>query len=349
MMNDNQKEIEKLENLLKAKVELKIPEWKEDLLFQEPKYVLKDQNISSLIYKIAAIVFFIFFIGIYYFYNSYQRNQSSKKQNVFLQENQAIGIVLLAKGENFIIDKTNQKKKIFTGNLIYPYSKIETENQSKVEILLDKRIHIRIDENTSILINYENLHWEIKQLHGISYHNVMKIHNKENYLVETPTIIAGVRGTFFKVQNQNHRTIIEVLNGIIDIYKIQKNEEDKKIIIQEDNLKENQSIEFYENKKILKKDAKNQKLFVIYNDMNQNLNLFSNELWEEVKKIPSTKNEKEIEEVYNKRLEIILLKDGRRMQGIIASQIGNKLILHTTEGIFVVNTEDIKEIIFKEN
>lgn len=349
-MKDNQREIQELENLLKVKIELKVPEWKENLLFEEPKYKLKNQNIFFGPYKIAAVIFFIFFIGIYYFYKIYQWNQLSKNQNVFTQENQAIGIVLLAKGENFIIDKTNQKKKIFTGNLIYPNFKIETTNLSKVEILLDKRIHIRIDQNTSIFILYENLHWEIKQLHGISYHNVMKIYDKENYFVETPTIIAGVRGTFFKIENQNLTTKIEVLKGNIDIYKIEKSEEsDKKIIIQEDKLEENQSLEFYENKKILKKDAKNQKLFVIYNNMNQNLNLFSNELWEEVKKIPSTKNEKEIEQVYNKRLEIILLKDGRKMEGIIASQIGNKLILHTTEGIFVVNTDDIKEIIFKEN
>jgi len=46
-------------------------------------------------------------------------------------------------------------------------------------------------------------------------------------------------------------------------------------------------------------------------------------------------------------VEKIHLVDGRILEGVIASQVGNKIILHTTTGIFIVNIDDVKEITFE--
>ncbi len=167
--------------------------------------------------------------------------------------------------------------------------------------------------------------------------------------METPTTIAGVRGTFFKVRNQNHFQEIEVSKGKVVVFLKEKSQQNIVQIKQFEILTKNNYFYFdQKNKKIEKKYAKNLELDVIYNQMIKNLKeINEKELWEEIKKIPNTNNKKDIEKVYNKRVEIIRLKDGRILEGVIASQLNNQVILHTTKGIFVININEIKEILYQ--
>ncbi|MFN3603252.1 MAG: FecR domain-containing protein [Leptonema sp. (in: bacteria)] len=345
MKNKINEDIEKLESLLRSKLEIPTPEWKEELLYKNPIYPLQT-NILSSYYKIAAIGFLILSFTFFYFkFTNFDRIKISKTQEQ--GDKKAIGIVLFVKGDSFFYDQEHPQK-LYVGNLIYKNTLIETKENGKVEILLDKKIHIRIERNTKIKLDYQNNQWNLYQEKGISYHDV-KLKEKENYYIETPAIIAGVRGTFLKIKNQQNLTEIEVLNGKVAVLRsLEKENNTLKSFIQETVIKENSSIEIqHNNGKILKKDAKKQEMVVTYIEMTKNREIFTEGLWEEIKKMPLTKNKKEIEQVYNKRVEIIKLKDGRILQGIIASQIEDKIILHTTEGILVVNTEDIKEIVYE--
>ena len=51
--------------------------------------------------------------------------------------------------------------------------------------------------------------------------------------------------------------------------------------------------------------------------------------------------------MYGQSLEKIILKDGRILQGVVASQQGDRLMLHTTSGVVVVRRQDVQEIVYE--
>lgn len=341
-MKFNEEDIKKIEEILRTKPQIQIPEWREELLYEEIKYSIT--KISY--YKIAALLISIFTIGIMYYFHLlevYKRIENTQLQ--IEKSKNGLGVVVYVKGNSFLYDQEQNTKKVYTGTLVYTNDTIETKNDAKLEILLDKRIYIRIDSDTKIQLKNQDLIWKIHQERGISYHDI-KLNQKENYYIETPTTIAGIRGTFLKIENQAEFTNIEVLKGKVEVFRKSQQGQIPNYLIQEEILEKNHSLFISNNEKKIIKNEKNQNLFVIYNEMVKNKEVFLNEVWEEIKKIPFTRNKNEIEQVYNKRVEIIKLRDGRILEGIIASQQKNNVILHTTEGIILVKLEDIKEIIF---
>ncbi len=341
-MKSNIEDIKKLENILRTKPNIQIPEWKESLLYEKPKYS-KD---SIFYYRTVALLLFIFTLGLYFYQLQLLYKKIEKLQTITDTNKNAIGIVVYVKGDGYVLDQERNLKKIYVGTLVYSNYSLETKSNSIIELLLDKRIYIRIDSNTKIQLQNQNLTWKFIQEKGISYHDV-KLLNKENYYLETPTTIARIRGTFLKIENQTNFTKIEVLKGNVEVYRKQIDEGQILSLVQEEILERNHSFLLSNKEKKLIKNEKNQNLIVIYNEMVKNKQLFFEELWEEIKKIPQTQNKEEIEQVYNKRIEIIHLKDGRTLEGVIASQIEQNLILHTTQGIIVVKIDEIKEIIYK--
>lgn len=67
----------------------------------------------------------------------------------------------------------------------------------------------------------------------------------------------------------------------------------------------------------------------------------------EMKRLDKVREETQIKEMYGQSLEKIILKDGRILQGVVASQQGDRLLLHTTTGVVVVRRQDIQEILYE--
>ncbi len=351
MKNDNN-DIKKLEEILKVKPKIKAPEFNPEFYFNkqnEPNFLPKKSIYFEHFIKIAASIFFGFIIIFLLYQQKFSFDTSLwQPQNLSsVKSRQILGVVILIKGKvDLISDDKNQE--IYQGTTITENSTIKTYDKSSLEIVLEKRIQIRIKENTTItLTKSENL-WKIIQEHGITYHNVKTLRPKENYYVETPSTIAGVRGTFFYVNNDSDKTEIEVHKGNVIIYT--KELESGYIQLKNKGYLTQNYIFLFDKKikKIEKKVAKKTDLDVLYKEMEENFSIIENEeLWENLSKIPNTTNKNDIEKVYNKRVEKIHLVDGRILEGVIASQIGNKIILHSTTGVFIVNLEDIKEITFE--
>jgi hypothetical protein len=356
----NNKELEQLEEILRTKPNIKIPEFNEEIYFNkeiEPIYIIRKKYTINQIVQIAAIILFIFTISFLYFQQNLKIdniNELKFTSKYDLEKtkktNPIIGIILISKGKVEIYSEDIKKDPVigYTGTTIVENTTIKTYDNSLVEILLEKRVQIRMKENTQITFHKKENTWNILQHKGESYHNVIKLNPTEEYYVETLTTIAGVRGTFFRVKSDTNISEIEVHKGKVEIFTKDLSTHQ---ITNKGILTTNHQF-FYDkkNSKIEKKDAKNLEFDVIYNEMQKNLELIHNnkEIWEEVKKIPTTMNKKEIEKVYNRRIEKIYLHNGRILEGVIASQINNYVILHTTEGILVLKISDIKEITYIE-
>jgi len=349
MKNNN--DIEKLEEILKVKPKIKVPEFNPEFYFNkqnEPTFLPKKTFYYEDFIKIAASFIFGFIIIFLFYQQKFSFDVTLwQPQNLTSKSKEIIGVVIFIKGKVDLISM-NTNQTVYQGSTIPENSTIKTYEKSSIEIILDKRIQIRIKENTTItLTKSENL-WKIFQEQGISYHNVKSLKPKENYYVETSSAIAGVRGTFFYVKNDSDKTEIQLHKGNIIIYT--KEIESGYIQLKNKGFLTSNYIFLFnkKNKKIEKKVAKKTDLDVLYKEMEENFSIIENEeLWENLSKIPNTTNKNDIEKVYNKRVEKIHLVDGRILEGVIASQIGNKIILHTTTGVFIVNLEDIKEITFE--
>lgn len=351
-MKYDENDIKKIEEILKVKPKIKVPEFNSEFYFNkqnEPTFLPQKTFYFEDFIKIAAS-FISGFIIVFLFYQQKFNFETTlwQSQNLTsVKSKDIIGVVLFIKGKVDLISE-DKNQDVYQGTTITENSTIKTYDKSTIEIVLDKRIQIRIKENTTItLTKSENL-WKIFQEQGISYHNVKSLKPKENYYVETPSAIAGVRGTFFYVNNNSDKTEIEVHKGNVIIYT--KELESGYIQLKNKGSLTPNNLFLFDKKikKIEKKVAKKSDLDVLFKEMEENFSIIeSEELWENLSKIPTTTNKNDIEKVYNKRVEKIHLVDGRILEGVIASQVGNKIILHTTTGIFIVNLEDIKEITFE--
>lgn len=67
----------------------------------------------------------------------------------------------------------------------------------------------------------------------------------------------------------------------------------------------------------------------------------------EMKRLDKVREEKQISEMYGQSLEKIILKDGRILQGVVAAQQGDRLMLHTTSGVVVVRRDNVQEIVYE--
>lgn len=358
---NNTEGLDKLESLLRIKPDIKAPEFNEDLYFSSINS--KNNNNKKLTFysysylKAAAIYILVFIVILLYIkFDLLNKIESHKLLNITkLEENRntpvIIGIIVFVKGSVEIKDEKNETlSTAYIGNTINDNSTIITKDNSYIELFIEKKIQLRINENTTIKIKKNDKVWKILQDQGESFHNIKSLMKGEEYLVETPTTIAGVRGTFFKVKNNKDFHEIEVERGKVNVYIKEMNANTNQIKVVD--ILNNKKIFIYDEKKQIfeKKDTKKSNLSVILDDMNEHIKIIENEaLWEEIKKIPNVVNKNDIEKVYNKRLEIISLKDGRKLQGVIAAQVEEKIILHTTEGIILINISDINEITYTDN
>ncbi len=356
----DEEDIIKLESLLRIKPTLKVPAFPEELFYSTiEKYETykKDKIILYSYLKVAATVFIIFTTSFLYIkYDLLKKVENFRVQHLSeiqkpTDQSEVIGIIVFVKGRVEIKDEKNNTTSLaYIGNTINENSVITTNSKSFIEVLLEKRIQIRINPDTSIKLTRRNDVWKILQSQGETFHYVKTLTKKEEYYVETPTTIAGVRGTFFKVKTSKDIHEIVVERGKVNVYlkEIHSNTNQIKNL---GVINQNTIFIFDEKNQIYeKKDTKNSELSVIFDDMNDHIKIVENEtLWEEIKKIPNVVNKNDIEKVYNRRLEIISLKDGRKLQGVVAAQIDEKIILHTTEGIIIININDINYITYTEN
>ncbi|MCX8058960.1 MAG: FecR family protein [Spirochaetes bacterium] len=171
--------------------------------------------------KFKKLVFIIFiFILLFYFNNK-----------IFSQTNQLNNLKPIAKISYFSgkakIFKQNEQKEyeINLDLLISSDDIVTTEKESKVEIvLLDKNTTITIFENSKLSLsqilnnNNENTTF-LSIFYGKIKLFVSKLTGKEEFVVNTPTGIASVRGTEFEVASSDlGDSIIKVYEGKVQVY-----------------------------------------------------------------------------------------------------------------------------------
>ena len=110
------------------------------------------------------------------------------------------------------------KQPLYTGDAV------RTGTESRLELKMDERDVIRIDENSELevskttLAQYKGSVSKASLKRGRIWTNVRKvIADRENLTVETPTVVAAIRGTIFRIDIPTSlSTIMRVYEGTVE-------------------------------------------------------------------------------------------------------------------------------------
>lgn len=138
---------------------------------------------------------------------------------------QSKALVVFKKG-NCTLIRNNQKMEIKVNTLLEEKDKIKTEKDSSLNLQLSNGVILRIGSNTELSIaeitrkeNEESFKLNLSQ--GEVLTKVEKDQKKKTKLdIQSPTAIAGVRGTEFYVESQKDSTTIAVNEGKVEVSNI---------------------------------------------------------------------------------------------------------------------------------
>lgn len=136
-------------------------------------------------------------------------------------------VISFLKGKAKITTAAEEIKDAELAFVLYEGDKIDTYENSRVELKLDDGSIIRISANTSILLSSlkeEELKREtsIKVFIGRIWLNVLKILGKESkFNIETPVCLAAVKGTIYRADVEaNGKTNVNVYDGLVSVNRI---------------------------------------------------------------------------------------------------------------------------------
>ena len=117
----------------------------------------------------------------------------------------------------FLVGKvTVNKKTIKSGALVKNGDLIETGKGSKVQILLGAKSIIALSPESKLIYNITGVNREIVLEQGAFGAVLNKGEEKKSYVVRTPALTAGVRGTsFFAEAMSTSKSYFCVCNGVI--------------------------------------------------------------------------------------------------------------------------------------
>jgi len=353
--------IKKLETLLQNhSVEMKdLPDFNKNWMESEPvfsidelslKRILKihSKNLSFKVSGIAAAVFLAcgVFTGIFFqkdIINIYSPSSSSETAEKLR------GLVLRVKGD-VSVEKNGNKKMLYKGEVVARGDVIQTES-GEVDIALSSGTILRLKDEGRFTFNKldkskTGQDTEISLEKGSLFSTVDRLSEKDTYVVKTPTAIAGVRGTSFLVTASHDHTEIHVVKGSISVNSLGEKGSVKEKILEEGDqgIVINSQGENFPSEKSSSDEISSE-----FKDMGRSVSEIETDVFNAAQDLPEAKNEEELKRNYNRDLiEIVRLKDGRLLHGLVVSQVGSKIIFQTVGESYVFNADDVMDISYKE-
>ncbi|MDH5654846.1 MAG: FecR family protein [Spirochaetia bacterium] len=350
--------IKKLEKLLKDSGEhlnSQIPSFNEAWLQSEPgikidevsmKKILKMKKIKNLnsMTGIAAISVLSLGIFSYIFINHKSEITFSGSQEN--QTEKLRGLAVRVKGVVFI-EKNGKRQQLVQGKVVERGNYIETVS-GEVDIALTGGTILRLKNEGRFqfvkLDKKENsFESEIFLEKGSLYSVVDRLSKEDTYTVKSPTAIAGVRGTAFTVTADEGKTEIKIIEGKVSVRQDGSDRDSETI------LEKGKGIVIAENSQFRFTELKDMNSEVReFSDLKNSNSELDKELLDAAQNLSEVKSEDELKRFYNRDLiEIAKLKDGRELHGLVVSQVGDKIIFQTVTDSYVLNSQDIDEISYK--
>lgn len=287
----------------------------------------------------AAAVLLVSCIGIYFFVFS---------TGSFIEKKQKVAVVLQVKGNAYYIDSSNSKIALKKADILRENQRIETSSRSSIDLSLPGGVLVRVAPLSKYQlhqINAQNPGRIVTHLQrGSVYNLVEKLAPEENFSVSTPTAIAGVRGTSFRVTVGANKTMVHVVQGSVAI--TQKAKGKKEYILEQ---YDKNYIEL-ETDKVIKHTTRMEDDFSDARQLDAlSLHLKDPDLESMVldkkgfKRALLTKKERQ--QIYS----IIRLHSGEEIHGLIISQNEGKIFVETTKKSLILLSSEVAGIKFVDS
>ncbi|HBE01090.1 MAG TPA: hypothetical protein DC049_01245 [Spirochaetia bacterium] len=132
-------------------------------------------------------------------------------------------VVTYAEGSAQVMRPGGKKEKINIGSQVFKGDTIQTFNNSRINLKLPTGIEMQIKKPgviklTELTMKADRNESQINVLYGNVAAKVEKLSAKANsFSIATPTVIAGVRGTFFEVDVSDQQVILSVYEGQVEV------------------------------------------------------------------------------------------------------------------------------------
>ncbi|WP_032851375.1 FecR family protein [Leptospira borgpetersenii] len=249
-------------------------------------------------------------------------------------------VIVFVKGQVSVV--RDVQIKLHRGDLLDESDMILTNAGGAVDIGLTDSSVIRVKENSRLVLK------ELRENNGsqirinLTAGRLLNVVEKEkkgsNFYVETPSVVAGVRGTSFEVSASQNESTVFVAEGAVEVIslntagKIYTLESTKLITVNKDG--EIESIDLPKLNSTLPE----------YKDMRKNLENLDRELFLDLRDLKSAKTEEELSRIYNLNIEHIIMKDGRELRGVVVSQKKGKLVIQTLKGSYILDEKAVDKI-----
>jgi hypothetical protein len=296
---------------------------------------INKENKNNMVFGvIAAVAVVVIGLGIFYF-------SAEKKESPVASQLKAI--VVFVEGSATAV-KNGQKSEIHIGDILQSGDTINTDSGSQMDVSLSNNTVIRIRQNTSLMLQEivktidggERVKVDLTS--GSTLNHINKLGSNDHYIVHTPTSVASVRGTSFEITSDNKQSVITVGQGKVHVEEIQ-----------------NQKAEFIldANRRVTITGTADEITDASGSDNSQatevadiikNVEAMGSDSREMMKNLADVKSEADLEKVFQKDIELIELKDGRTLRGIIVSMENGKLLVQTVSGSHMVKEDDVLRV-----
>lgn len=345
--------IDRVIELLKADKKVSVNRSFPDLPSREPVYSVSEADSgedsarktgSGLRWITLAAATMLLFLGGYLLVNRAGTDLYNDRIQAVSEVSEQSGraIVAMASGDSYLIREGEQLNP-FPGDVVLQGDIIRTED-GEIELVFSDRSMIRIQKNTELemkSLGFDDSGERIALFQNsgrtISLFDNMK--DEDRYDIVTPTTIAGVRGTVFSVTVDQGQTSIGVESGVVEVITIEGEGNRSPILVSAGEL-----LSYFEGQSSAEQLGEADAADMDQDDLRHVLQNSNPEALRTAASMEVLATEEAIEEYYDRSIETIELRDGRLIRGIIASQVGNELIIHGAEGTRIVKMEDVMEV-----
>jgi len=234
-------------------------------------------------------------------------------------------------------------KRLFSGDLVKPGEIIVTGQDGTVDLAFSEGSLVRVSPNGRLTIrefmvtDKSAVNLELKKGDVLSI--VQRQSASDSFRITTPTAIAGVRGTTFRVSTTGESTRISLIEGSVEI---PSSSGGSSVILRENDT----AVVNPSSAPVVSNDpqmAEETKKSVV--EMQENLKNVNPKVFQAAGELQSVQSEEDMMRIYKKDIEIIKLKSGRVFRGVVASQVDGNLLIQTVDGSYVIPASDVDEVL----
>ena len=243
-----------------------------------------------------------------------------------------------------------KSERIFAGRRVDEEDTLVTGDDSLADIALSDRSILRLRANSALRLDSlrklkegeSQTRLSLKRGDMLNYVN--KSRRGDEYRVTTPTSIASVRGTSFGVKSsKDGGSEVLVSEGMVAVKSLTGN--DSEMIAEKgDLIKIPPPAKKAAPGKIQDQNAAAERERE-YEELKNLLAELGPGVVQRLEKAKNIKTEDDLQKHFGANLEIVELKDGRKLRGVTAAMKGDRLVFHTMNSVEIVNTSDIERVV----